>query len=257
LSAFTESDVEGAALAWLETTGWGVAHGPDIAPDMPAAKRRDHVEVVLAQRLRDALARLNPSLSHETLEEVFRNLTRPEDADLIQRNRALHRLLVDGVAVEYRLPAGQARDAEGGIRGAQARVLDLDDPGQNDWLVVNQFTVAENRHTRRPDVVVFVNGLPLGLVELKNAAAENATIWTAFQQLQTYKTDVLAGTRVFSGPGAVLVRFARIADPLLAKISAGEHESRTLAALRDALLPRLVSGELRVEDPARILGRVG
>jgi type I restriction enzyme R subunit len=137
----------------------------------------------LARRLRDALARLNPQLPAEALEDAFRKLTRPEGADLIQRNRALHRLLVDGVTVEY-------RDAEGNIRGAQARVIDFDDTVENDWLAVNQFSVVENKHARRPDVVLFVNGLPLAVLELKNAAAENATIWSAFQQLQTYQAEV-------------------------------------------------------------------
>ncbi|HSV91734.1 MAG TPA: type I restriction endonuclease, partial [Desulfobacterales bacterium] len=180
---FSESDVEEAALAWMESVGWQIAHGPDIAPDMPAAERADYGEAVLAQRLRDALARLNPELPAEALEDAFRKLTRPEGADLIQRNRALHRLLVDGVTVEY-------RDAEGMIRGAQARVIDFDDPANNDRLAVNQFSVTENKHTRRPDVVLFVNGLPLAVLELKNAADEDATIWTAFQQLQTYKAEI-------------------------------------------------------------------
>ncbi len=97
MSRFTESTVEDAALAWLEGIGRHVAHGPAITPDMAADERRDYGEVVLAQRLRDALARLNPQLPAEALEDVFRKLTRPEGADLIQRNRALHRLLVDGV----------------------------------------------------------------------------------------------------------------------------------------------------------------
>jgi type I restriction enzyme R subunit len=117
-SAFTESIVEGAALQWLEAIGWRIAHGPDIAPETPMAERRDYREVVLAQRLRDALVRLNPALPAEALDDAFRKLARPEGADLIVRNRALHRLLVDGVTVEY-------RDAGGSIRGAQARVIEL------------------------------------------------------------------------------------------------------------------------------------
>jgi type I restriction enzyme R subunit len=181
--SFTESVVEDAALGWLEASGWQVAHGPDIAPDTPAAERPDYGEVVLARRLRDALARLNADLPTEALEDAVRKLTRPEGADLIQRNRALHRLLVHGVTVEY-------RDAEGAIRGAQARVIDFDDPACNDWLAVNQFAVVENKHSRRPDVVLFVNGLPLAVLELKNAANEDATIWSAFQQLQTYKAEI-------------------------------------------------------------------
>jgi type I restriction enzyme R subunit len=185
VSAFTESTVESAALAWLESAGWRIANGPDIAPDMPAAERRDYGEVVLGTRLRDALARLNAALPAEALEDAFRKLTRPEGAELVARNRALHRLLVDGVTVEY-------RDKDGAIRGAQARVLDFDDPAGNDWLAVNQFSVTENKHTRRPDVVLFVNGLPLAVLELKNAADEDSTIWSAFQQLQTYKAEIPA-----------------------------------------------------------------
>jgi len=218
----TESVVEQAALAWLESTGWQIAHGPDIAPNMSASERADYGEVVLAGRLRDALARFNPELSAEALEEAFRKLMRVEDADLVQRNRALHHLLVDGVTVEY-------RDAEGAIRGGQARVIDFDDPMNNDWLAVNQFTVVENKHTRRPDVVLFVNGLPLGVLELKNAANEDATIWTAFQQLQTYKAEV----PVLFAFNEVLI----ISDGLDARVG-------TLTAGREWFKPwRTISGE--------------
>jgi len=218
----TETIVEQAALAWLENTGWQVAHGPDIAPDMPAAERTDYGEVVLARRLRDALARLNPTLPAEALEDAFRKLTRPEWAEVIQRNRTLHRLLVDGVTVEY-------RDAEGAIRGAQARVIDFDDVRANDWLAVNQFSVAEHKHTRRPDVVLFVNGLPLVVLELKNAANEDATIWSAFQQLQTYKAEI---STLFV-TNAVLV----VSDGV-------EARAGTLTAGREWFKPwRTISGE--------------
>jgi type I restriction enzyme R subunit len=225
----SESVVEEATLAWLEAGGWQVAHGPAIAPDTPGAERADYGEVVLAGRLRDALARLNPGLPGEALEEAFRKLTHVEGADLVQRNRALHRLLVDGVTVEYRLPAGQAGDAEGAIRGAQARVLDFDDRANNDWLAVNQLTVVENKHTRRPDVVLFVNGLPLAVLELKNAASEDATIWAAFQQLQTYKAEVPA---LFAS-NAVLVASDGV-----------EARAGTLTAGREWFKPwRTISGE--------------
>jgi len=218
----TESIVEQAALAWLESAGWQIAHGPDIAPDMPAAERVDYGEVVLAQRLRDALARLNPAVPADALEDAFRKLTRPEGADLIQRNRALHRLLVDGVTVEY-------RDAEGAIRGAQARVIDFDDLANNDLLAVNQFSVVEHKHSRRPDVVLFVNGLPLAVLELKNAASEDATIWSAFQQLQTYKAEV---PTLFAA-NAVLV----VSDGV-------EARAGTLTAGREWFKPwRTISGE--------------
>lgn len=183
MSSFTEPVVEEAALEWLQAAGWQIAHGPDIAPDTPAAERADFSEVVLAARLRTALATLNPNLPAKALDDAFRKLTRVEAADLVQRNRATHRLLVDGVNVEY-------RDADGTIRGAQARVLDFDNPANNDWLAANQFSVIENKHSRRPDVVLFVNGLPLAVLELKNAASENATVWSAYQQLQTYRAEI-------------------------------------------------------------------
>lgn len=177
---FTELVVEQAALAWLESAGWTVRNGAEIAPGEPAAERANYGQVVLEQRLRDALARLNPDLPAEALEDAFRKLVRPEGAELVVRNRGMHRLLVDGVTVEYRA-------ANGDIRGAQARVLDFNRVEANDWLTVNQFSVVENTHSRRPDLVLFVNGLPLAILELKNAADENATIWSAFAQLQTYK----------------------------------------------------------------------
>jgi type I restriction enzyme R subunit len=185
VSAFSESVVEDAALAWLESLGYTVKHGLEIAPGELAAERTDYGEVVLERRLRDALARLNPELPSEALEDAFRKATRAEGATLEARNRARHRMLVDGVTVEH-------RRRDGSIAGAQARLIDFDAPENNDWLAVNQFTVSENKHTRRPDVVLFVNGLPLGVIELKNPADENATIWTAFQQLQTYKQEIPA-----------------------------------------------------------------
>ena len=194
MTAFTESVVEQAALTWLESVGWQIRDGAEIASGEPAAERDDYAQVVLVQRLRDALARLNPTLPADALDDAFRKLTRPEGTDHIVRNRALHRILVNGVTVEY-------RDADGEIRGAQARIIDFDDTARNDWLAVNQFTVVEHKHTRRPDVVLFVNGLPLAVLELKNAAAENATIWSAFQQLQTYQAEVPA----LFAPNALLV----------------------------------------------------
>jgi len=220
MGIMTESTVESAALAWLSELGWQVKHGPDIAPDTPAAERRDYGEVVLAQRLRDALARLNPTLPAEALEDAFRKLTRPEGADLLQRNRALHRLFIEGIPVQYLQPSpwpdghpsptGRGDEGEGLRRWGIARVIDFEDPGANDWLAVNQFAVVENRHSRRPDIVLFVNGLPLAVIELKNAADADATIWTAWQQLQTYQAEIPS----LFAPNAVLV----VSDGLEARV---------------------------------------
>jgi len=182
-TAFTESVVEDAALAWFESLGWSIKHGPEIAPGELFAERTDYSQVILEQRLRDALARLNPRLPAEAINDAFRKLTRPEGATIEARNRAFHRMLVDGVTVEY-------RTRDGSIRGAQAWMIDFDNPSNNDWLAINQFSIKENKHTRRPDVILFINGLPLAMLELKNAADETTTIWSAYEQFQTYKAEL-------------------------------------------------------------------
>ncbi len=181
----TESVVEQAALAWLESVGWRVVNGTGIAPGEADAERENYGEVFLERRLRDALVRNNPNLPAEALDDALRKLLHPEGVEPVPRNRGLHQLLVDGVNVEY-------RDDDGGIRGAQAHVIDFDRPEANDWLAVNQFSVVENKHARRPDVVLFVNGLPVGVIELKNAAGETATVRSAFRQLQTYQAEIPA-----------------------------------------------------------------
>jgi len=182
---FSESIVEDATLGWVESLGYSVLHGPDIAAGEPAAERSDpnYRDAVLEGRLRQALVHLNPDLPPEALEDAYRKLTRTDAPSLLERNRAVHRMLVDGVTVEY-------RRKDGSIAGAQAKLIDFDKSDNNDWLAINQFTVAEGQHTRRPDVVLFVNGLPLAVIELKNPADENATIWSAWQQFQTYQTQI-------------------------------------------------------------------
>ena len=137
-----EATVEDAALAYLESLGW------TMAPSAAAAERTDYGQVVLEHRLRDALARLNPALPASALDDARRKLTRPEGATLETRNRAFHLMLVNGVPVEYRA-------SDGSVRGARARVVNFDDAAANDWLAVNQFTVTENRYTRRPDIALY------------------------------------------------------------------------------------------------------
>jgi type I restriction enzyme R subunit len=187
-ASFAESIVEEAALAWLAGSGFAVTHGPKIAVGQAAAERADptYRDVVLEWRLREALVRLNPDLPQEALDDAFRKIVRADGPSLIERNRVVHRMLVDGLTVEY-------RRMDGSIAGAQARVIDFDDPDNNDWLAVNQFTVVGPQgHNRRADIVIFVNGLPLGVIELKNPADENATIGSAFRQLQTYEAQIPA-----------------------------------------------------------------
>lgn len=196
VTGFTESVVEDAALAWLARLGYSILHGPDIAAGMPDAERADpnYRDVILEGRLRSALRRLNPGLPPEAIEDAHRKLTRTDAPSLVERNRALHRLITNGVGVEYRRP-------DGSVAGGLAVVIDFGRPDHNDWLAVNQYTVAEGPNARRPDIVVFVNGLPLGVMELKNAADDDATVWSAYRQLQTYQTQIPA----LFGTNAVLI----------------------------------------------------
>ena len=181
--SLNESIVEDAALEWFGELGYAVGHGPHLAPGEPAAERDSFSEVVLVGRLREAIRRLNPAIPEEAREEALRKVLRVGTPSLTQTNRAFHRMLRDGVPVEYPRP-------DGSIAGDHVRLVDFGDVRANDWLAVNQFTVIEGQHNRRPDIVVFVNGLPLGLIELKNAADEDATIWSAYAQMQTYKAEI-------------------------------------------------------------------
>jgi type I restriction enzyme R subunit len=181
--SLNESIVEDAALEWFGELGYAVGHGPHLAPGEPAAERDSFSEVVLVERLRAALRRLNGAIPEDAREEALRKVLRVGTPSLVQTNRAFHRMLRDGVPVEYPRP-------DGSIAGDHVRLVDFGDVRANDWLAVNQFTVIEGQHKRRADIVVFVNGLPLGLIELKNAADEDADIWAAYWQIQTYKAEI-------------------------------------------------------------------
>ena len=180
---FSESHVEDAALEWLAGLGYAVLHGPDISPDCPTPERISYDQVVLTPRLRKSLKRLNSHLPAESLEDVLRKVQQTETPSLIEENRRLHRYLIEGMPVEV------ARE-DGSIGGDVARLIDFDDMDANDWLAVNQYTVVEHSHNRCPDVVLFVNGLPLAVIELKNPGDEHATLEGAFNQLQTYKDQI-------------------------------------------------------------------
>ncbi len=219
---FTESVVEQAALAWLESLGYAILAGPEIAPGEPQAERGDYRQVVLERRLRQALERLNPQFSSDVLEEAHRKLTRPESPSLVANNRTVHKYLVEGVPVEHLRP-------DGSMGSDAARILDYERPEHNDFLAVHQFTVVEDHRERRADVVIFVNGLPLAVIELKNAVSGGATIWSAFNQLQTYKQDIPS---LFAFNEALV-----ISDGVEARIG-------TLTADREWFMPwRTVEGE--------------
>ena len=219
---FTESIIEQAALSWLESVGYLVLSGPEIAPGEAMAERENYGQVVIERRLRQALEQLNPKVPAGALDEAFRKLTRPDSPSLVANNHVIHKFLVEGVPVEY-------QRADGSIGGDLVRVLDYDEPENNEFLAVNQFTVVENQHERRLDVVLFINGLPIAVMELKNAATENATVWSAFNQLQTYKQQIPS---LFAYNEAMV-----ISDGVQARIG-------TLTADREWFMPwRTIEGE--------------
>jgi type I restriction enzyme R subunit len=203
VSDINESVVEKATLAWFEAMGYTVLPGLSISPGEPGAERESYADVFLVGRLRSAVANLNPHLPADVVDEAVRKATRTESPSLSENNRRFHRLLTDGVDVEYRRP-------EGGIAGDKAWLADFENPDNNDWLVVSQFTVSEGQKTRRADVVVFLNGIPIAVVELKNPAEENATTRGAFNQVQTYKSELPS----LFAPNALLV----VSDGLEARI---------------------------------------
>ncbi len=179
----TENDVENACLEWLAVLGYSVLRGADISPDGDAPERASYDSTLLIQRFKTAFHSINPHLDADACGHALRKLQQTDFPSLIEENRRLHRMMVDGVDVEVR------RD-DGTLGGDTARLIDFNDPANNNWAVVNQFTVIEGGHTRRADVVVFINGLPIVVFELKNPADENATIDDAYNQLQTYKDEI-------------------------------------------------------------------
>ena len=178
----TENELETLTLTWFQDSGWDYRYGPDIAPDGDTPERDDYRKVLLADRLKDALHRLNPDIPKSVLDEVLHQIAKPGHLSLILNNRSFHEALLDGVPVVVEI---------GGVkRGDRVRLIDFERPEQNRFLVVNQFTVQGTKQPRRPDLVCFINGLPIAVIELKNPAAEQADIWSAFNQLETYKAEI-------------------------------------------------------------------
>jgi len=180
---FTEDVVEQAALAWFENLGYELIHGPDIAPGGENQLRANYSDIILDETLRAAIAEINPQIPTDVIDEVYRKVSASASPDLLEDNRIFHRMLVNGVDVEYAKP-------DGSITGDKVWLIDFSDPDNNTFFAINQFTVVENQQNRRPDIVVFVNGIPLAVVELKNAVNENTTTHHAFNQLQTYKREI-------------------------------------------------------------------
>ena len=223
MAGFAESHVEEAALAWLAELGYATANGLDIGPDGSSARARQLWRRAAGRARARRHRQAEPDTRRRDAGRGARQADcRAETPSLVAENRRLHRYMVEGVPVEV-------RRADGSISGEQVRLIDFDDPDANDWLAVNQYTVIENKANRRPDVVIFVNGLPLGVIELKNPGDENATLDGAFNQLQTYKAQIPSLFRT----NAVLV----ISDGIAARIG-------SLTADRERFMPwRTVTGD--------------
>ena len=218
---FAEQIVEDATLDILARLGYATAHGPKVAPDTHHAERHSYGDVLLLKRLEASVDRLNPAIPPDVRAEAIKQVIATVTPSLVEENRRIHRLIAEGVDVEF-------YGDDGVIKGDKVRLVDFDDVAGNDWLAINQFTVIENRNDRRPDVVVFLNGMPVGVIELKNAANEGATVDGAFNQLQTYKSEIPKLFRT----NAVLV----ISDGLLARVG-------SLTADRERFMPwRTVTG---------------
>ena len=182
MQRITENTIEEFAIKLLEHLGYEYVYAPDIAPDTPKSERGSYEEVLLLGRLEEAVRRINPSIPYDTQTEAIKEVQRINSPELLNNNEAFHRMLTEGIKVSYQ--------KDGNQRGDLVWLIDFKHPEKNEFVVANQFTVIENGNTKRPDVILFVNGIPLVVIELKNPADENTTVKSAFKQLQTYKTII-------------------------------------------------------------------
>jgi type I restriction enzyme R subunit len=180
----TEAEVENLFLKTLSEMGYSVKFGPDLSPGGPE-EEREYSEVILKQRLMERLRIINPSIPDEALDDAYRKIVKQDTQDMVFNNHSFHNLLVNGVNVQY-------RKKDGTIKDDKVWIIDFSETDNNEFLAVNQFTIVEDRHERRPDIVLFVNGIPLVLIELKNPADENADLKAAFRQLETYKSEIMS-----------------------------------------------------------------
>ncbi len=208
MTKITEHSIEAFAIELLDKLGYEYIYAPNIAPDGETPERETYEQVLLVERLQNAVKRINKSIPAAAQAEAIKEIQRIASPELLANNEAFHRLLTEGIPVSKRV--------DGDDRGDRVWLIDFKNPYNNDFVVANQFTVVENNNNKRPDVILFVNGIPLVVIELKNAADENATIHSAFKQIETYKSII---PTLFTYNGFVV-----ISDGLEAKagsISAG------------------------------------
>jgi len=235
----TESAIEDLAISLLEKQGYQYIYAPDIAPDSETAERSSFEDVLLLEHLKKAVGRINPTIPADVREDAVKQIQRLNSPELIANNEAFHRMLTEGIKVSYH--------KDGADRGDLVWLIDFKNPDNNEFLVSNQFTVIENEVNKRPDAILFVNGLPLVVIELKNPTDENATVKSAFKQLQTYK-QTIPGLFTYNG-------FMVVSDGLEAKagsLSAGysrfmawkSSDGKTVASPRIGQMETLINGML-------------
>jgi len=181
-SKITEDDVEHVAIDLLEEKGYSYIYGPTIAPDGENPERSSYEDVILKERFINAVDKLNPDIPKDSKEQAIKSILNLPNINLIENNKDFHVMLTDGIEVEYM--------TDSGIRGDKVWLVNFENPENNEFIVCNQFTVIENNINKRPDIVLFINGLPLVVIELKNPNDENATVKKAFTQLQNYKDAI-------------------------------------------------------------------
>ncbi len=190
MTHITENSIESFAIELLEQLGFGYLYGPKIAPDGEWPERESYEQVLLIPRLRNAVKRINPAIPADAQAEAIKEIQRIASPELLANNETFHRLLTEGIPVSKRV--------DGHERGDRVWLIDFNFPKKNEFLVANQFTVIENNNNKRPDLILFVNGIPLVVMELKNPADENTTVVSAFRQLQTYKA-MIPGLFTYNG----------------------------------------------------------
>ena len=182
MSFINEEDLENISIEWFKEIGYEFEHGPDIAPDGDYPERYDLRQVFLVGRLKSALIRLNPGVPTQTIEAAVLQITNPNIPGLLASNRQFHKWLTTGFQISY-MDSNETK-------GVRLRIIDFENPSENDFLVVNQLKVSGPEYNRIPDIVIYINGIPIAVIELKNPADAKTDIWDAFNQLQTYKDNI-------------------------------------------------------------------
>ncbi|VUT28285.1 MAG: hypothetical protein SYNGOMJ08_00854 [Candidatus Syntrophoarchaeum sp. GoM_oil] len=242
MNKITESEIEKFAIELLEKQGYQYIYAPDIAPDSDTPERRSFEDVLLSDRLQTAVGRINPKIPAEAREDAIKQIQRLNSPELIVNNEEFHRMLTEGIKVSYQ--------KDGNNRGDLVWLIDFKNPDNNDFIVTNQFTVRENGVNKRPDIILFVNGLPLVVIELKNPAEETATVKSAFKQLQTYK-QAIPGLFIYNGfmvisdglearAGSLSAGFSRF---MAWKTSDGKVEASPLIGQLETLIKGMLNKE--------------